>query len=290
MKKSVTFIFSVVLILCFAIGCKQTEEKRKGEVTKPPAEVVTDVPLQNEEGMSSSGEGASNFPTGTVEGTYGVNYSFREEKDEEKLGDFVYFKSSLHYPVFEGEDKDNLNRLVASLAEEFRIYLPEAKEDAKYYYEMSLADEYVASIFPLEEAFYVSCLWETEQYITLFTQWIGNTGGVHPNVSFRAYVADRATGNCESMESMLNNYNLTEAKLVEYAAEQIRKEHGEALYSNDKAEVLESNVVDFIQNNQWYFNDKGLVLFANPYEIAAYAYGIIECEISYEELEQGLKK
>jgi len=289
MKKKVIRLFVTTFMICFAVGCKQTE-KPHVEATKPPVEALSETPSPEMTATPLPGGAESTSQPEAGEDSYGLVYSFREESEEEKDGDYVYFKSSLYYPVFEGEHAEALNLFVDSVTEEFRMYLPEAKEDAKLNYEDSLSDEFVAAIFPHEEALIVSCFWETEQYVTLFVQCISNTGGAHPNVACQAYVVDLAKGSQESLERMLESYGLTTEDVLAYATEKIRREQGEALYEYDNADDLEKDVQRFVQNNQWYFNDKGLVLFANPYEIAAYAYGMIECEISYEELEQGLKK
>lgn len=288
MKKKVIPAFMAVLILFLAVGCQKVEENREGETTKPPVEAVTNALSQETKGTPSP-EGTQ---TGSVQGEDSMDlmYTFREEIEEEKDGDFVYFRSILRYPVFEGEKAEEINGFVASLSEGFREFLPEAREDAKYNYEDSLLAEFAFSGFPESEEFIVKCLWETSQYVTLFTQNISDTGGAHPNVFCQAYVVDLTDGCQVSLERMLEPYGLTMENMIEYATERIRKVHGEALYEYDDADDLEKDVVRFMQENQWYFNENGLVLFANPYEIAAYAYGIIECEISYEELEQGLKK
>ena len=279
MKTKKFLTFAAVIVLCMMAGCHKTEENRMEEITKKPAEALTDAPLSELEGtLSPEKEGNA------------LKYSFKEETEEEKDGEFMYFKSSLYYPVFEGKHAEHMNRFVATTTETFREALSEAKENAKYDYEDSMSAEYAVSIFPEKEEFTVSCLWETESYMTLFIKCVSTTGGVHPNVSCRAYVVDLENGSPESIEEMLASYEVTAEVLVEYAAEKIRKEHGEDLYTYDDADDLETDVYRFVKNNQWYFDENGLVLFANPYEIAAYAYGMIECEISYEELEQGLKK
>lgn len=280
MKEKGILGFIAVFVMFLAVGCQKNEEI--------PSGTVTDVPLQNAEGTL--------FPEETVNGSVqeddskAVKYSFLEEIEEEKDGDYVYFRSTLYYPVFEGKNAEMLNLFVSSVTEAFREYLPEAKENAEYDYQDSLTEEFYGSIFPEEEEFIVSCLWETEQYITLFTQSVSSAGGVHPNVSCQAYVLSLENGTPVSSERLSEDYNFTMEELVAYVTKKIRNEHGENLYDYDNPSDLEEDIERFIKNNQWYFNEKGLVLFANPYEIAAYAYGMIECEISYEELEQGLKK
>lgn len=278
MKQRKVIVFLGVLAMLVVAGCKGTEGKQKEEVTQVPGEAVTEVPTSTPQGE------------GTEEHSDELRFSGKEEVEEVADGAFVYFKSSLYYPVFEGNYADNMNRFVDSLTETFRESLPEAKENAKFDYEDSLSGEYIAPIFPEEEEFSVSCLWSTERYVTLYTKCISSTGGAHPNVFCQAYVVNLANGSQESLERMLEPYGLTSDELADCVAETLLAEHGEDLFDYDDKGNLKKDVSRFLQEHQWYFNDKGLVVFANPYEIAAYAYGMIECEISYEELEQGLKK
>lgn len=287
MKRKTVLKITAVLAVLFVSGCG-TGAKGGPEATIPPVEAVTGAPVQEpKETMSPEEEMTGG---GKEEIASGLRYFFREEAEEAKDGEFVYFKSSMYYPVFEGKNADAMNEFVASLAEPFRECLPEARENAKFDYEESLTVDYVVSIFPEEEEFIVSCLWETEQYVTLFVQSVSDTGGVHPNVSCRAYVVNVVDATAESFEDMLEPYGLTKEEIVVYTTEKLRTEHGEILYCYGDIPALEKDVERLVQNHQWYFNENGLVLFSNAYEIAAYAYGMIECEISYEELEQGLKK
>ncbi|MBQ8316439.1 MAG: DUF3298 domain-containing protein [Lachnospiraceae bacterium] len=289
MKKKIILTFAAVLTMFLAAGCKQEDENLGADVTKPPVEALTDAPSAETEGTTPL-PGKTETDSAHNEDSSGLKFSFREETEEEKDGDFVFFKSTLYYPVFEGKNAEKMNGFLETVMETFRESLSEAKESARFDYEDSLSGEYIASIFPEKEEFTVSCLWESEQHMTLFTKGVSSTGGAHPNVYCRAYVVNLTNGCPESFERMLEEYGLTTEDIVAYATKKLRSEHGENLYDYDDAGEFKDSVYRLVQNNQWYFNDKGLVLFANPYELAAYAYGMIECEISYEELEQGLKK
>lgn len=276
MRRGRIVLLGVAAVL-FAAGCSNVADNPKSDVTSTPIADITEMP-------------AETTPEVKEEQPDILKYTEKEEVEEARDGDFVYFRSSIFYPVFEGQYADNMNRFVASVTEPFREALPEAKENAKYDYEDFVAGEFVVPIFPEEEELSVSCVWEKEPYMTLFTKGISNTGGAHPNVFCQAYVVNVTNGAPVRMEQMLEPYGVTTDMLVDYVTEKLLAEHGEDLFDYDDAGNFKTDVYRFVQENQWYFNDKGLVVFANPYEIAAYAYGMIECEISYEELEQGLKK
>ena len=278
-----------VLLAVALIGCGTSENGPGEDVTGTPAEQVTKLPSsENKEEEVLDAEVTPSEPE--EEFPYELQFSSKEEAQEEKDGEFVFFKYAVTYPVFEGTYADNMNRFVSSLTEAFREELPSAKENAEYDYDEYKTNENMISMFPEEEEFVVSCLWSKEQYYTIFTKWFSQSGGAHPNTYCKAYVADVTTGQEECFENIIQPYGVTTEDVVAFAAKRIRSEHGEELFETDDEAALEEWVYGFTLDHQWYLNEKGLILFANPYDIAAYAYGMIECEISYEELEQGLKK
>ena len=267
-----------ILALLTAAGCGASVDKQKEEVTKAPAEEVTKVP--EDEATPVQGEAVS----------YELSVTFQEETEEAKDGDVVFFQSGIYYPVFKGYYADYMNRFVASLVEAFREVLPEAKESAQLDYEESKKNEFGMQIFPEAEEFTVNCVWSKEQITVLKAEYYSNTGGAHPNVAYKAYVVDMTDG-CEvTFERMLEEYGATTDEVVDFAVERLREEYGENLFEYDNTDGLKDRVSMFIRSNQWYLNEKGLVLLANPYDIAPYAAGVIECEIPYKVLEEGLKK
>ena len=266
-------------------GCGAPEKKQKEEVTKAPVEDITEVPedVTPTEAVEVTAPAQEDNP-------YELSFSGKDETEEAKDGDVVYFKSAIHYPVFAGTYADNMNRFVTSLVEAFREELPDALENARFDYEESKENEYGMQIFPEAEELTVNCVWSREQIMVLKAEYYSNTGGAHPNMAYETYVVDMTDGYKETFESMIRPYGVTTEEVVAFATARIRAEHGEALFPTDDEDYLEDWVYLFTQMEQWYFNENGLVLFANPYDIAPYAAGVLECEISYEELEQGLKK
>ncbi len=285
MRKRAIVAVMGVFVMLIAAGCAVSKDKQREEVTKIPVEDNTEVP----EKVTPTGAVEVTTPA-QEENSYELSFTDKEETEEATDGDVVYFMSSIHYPVFEGKYADNVNRFMTSLVDGFRETLPEAKENAKFDYEDSKMNAYGMQIFPEAEELTVSCVWSKEQYLVLKAEYYSNTGGAHPNVFYKTYVVDMTDGYKETFESMIRPYGVTTDEVVSLATERIQAEHGEELFPTDDENQLENWVYLFTQMEQWYFNENGLVLFANPYDIAAYAYGIIECEISYEELEEGLKK
>ena len=264
-----------------AAGCGTDSGKQKTDGTEDtwiegigPTNPVDRVPVYPEDDGSQ----------------YELTVTTVEETDEAKDGETVYFQSSLRYPMFEGVYGDNLNRIVAEIAEEFRAYLPEAKDNAAWDYADAMSYEYSGLRLPEAEELTVSFVWSKEQIAVLKAEYYSNSGGAHPNVCYKTYVVDMMYGTEMTPEQALSSYGVTAGDIVSYAAEKIREEHGEDLLETDEESYLETQLQFFLENRQWYLKETGLVLLANPYDIAPYAYGVIECEIPYEVLEQGLKK
>lgn len=274
-KKAIVLLSITALLL--SAGCK-TKQGSEPDATvtplPPPTEAVQiTIPVGEEENGSDA-----------------VTYTLKEESEEAKDGDVVYFTSYLSYPVFEGNGADNMNRFVDKLLEVFKNALPEAKENAAWDYEDAKGNEYISWLFPEKEELTISCIWAEEQWQVLHTTQVSDWGGAHPYVFCKAYMVDKTTGEAEDVETFLERYKITKDELIAHVAETIRTELGEELHAFDAETDYMEEIRRLFDENQWYLSEQGLVVFANPYELASYANGIVECEISYEELEQGLKK
>lgn len=277
MRKNSVMVLGVLVSLLL-IGCMKSQEKQGTVISE------TSLPKLTEEvTITESVNEEEEYP-------YEVTIRSCEIVDEAKDGEFVYFTSRIDYPVFEGNYADNLNRFVTGLLEGFSEELVFSEESAALDYTDSKEGSFTGFIFPETDEFTVSCLWAKERIEVFLVKRYSNAGGVHPNTTCKAYVVDRTVGKEKSIEEVIQLYKLTTEDVVSYAVEKIKEEYGEMLLFSDDDEFLENQVSSFAQSNQWYLNDKGLVLFANPYDIAPYAAGMIECEISYEVLEEGLKK
>lgn len=286
--KKIAGICGWLCLLCMA-GCTFANEKQqevsleqqtgvpedRAELTKTPT--LTKAPVTEAPGQEIS--------------SYKLAVTFLEEKNEAKEGEDVYFASRVYYPVFEGAYADQMNRFVEGLTKEFYDTLPEAEKNAAYDYNEVKAGIVPDSLFPEREELTINRVWETEQWQVLLCSQYSDIGGAHPFTYAKAYVVDVTDGTPIKIERVLEAYSVTKEALVEYAMLQIQSEYGDELYEfDDVLGTLREEVLGFVEEGQWYLNEEGLVLFANPYEIAPYVYGTLACEISYEVLEEGLKK
>lgn len=115
------------------------------------------------------------------------------------------------------------------------------------------------------------------------------TGGAHGNYGDRAYVFDSETGETVTLEKLTDNAD----KLIPYLTECMMKlisEDKEQYYSRRMPEgylvdmSTEDAVRALVRDGSWYFDNEGMCIFSDPYEIGPYASGIIEFHIPYSEL------
>lgn len=257
---------------------------------------VTGCAKEKKPGNGGETSNSALTPTGSVSVPGGENqkedkvlsYFYKEEKEESKDGDMVYFTSCLSYPVFEGDNAEHMNRFVEEIVCDFREWLPEAKENAFMDYEDAKGTEYIDLIVRESEEFIVNCMWRDEQVQVLFCSSYSYTGGAHPNTFFTAYVVDLKEGVRIPIETVLNKYAISKDDLASYVADRLSEEAEDGLFL--EGEDLKNEVLRFMEDDQWYLTENGIKVFANPYDIAPYAAGMLECEISYKVLEEGLKK
>lgn len=285
--KKIIGICGLLGLFCVA-GCAMANEKQQEISTEKNIGAPEEKPADKTEqtGLPAKTEALKQEVTSAD-----LTVSVFEEKSEAKEGEEVYFTSCVYYPVYEGTYADKMNSFVTALVEKFRYVAQAAEESAAYDYREVKEGTVPESLFPEKEEFVISCVWETEQWQVLLCSEYSDVGGAHPNVYAEAYVVDVTTGAAVGIERVLEVYGVTKEELAAYAALQIQREHGEELYAFDDTEsALREETSRFLEENQWYLKEEGLVLFANPYEIAPYVYGTITCEIPYGVLEEGLKK
>jgi len=106
------------------------------------------------------------------------------------------------------------------------------------------------------------------------------TGGAHgynvrTGLTFRSDGSQIGFADLSADEAALRNHCVEQMKLQSQSAEY-------AQYSFFYG--FEQTLPALAEDNTWYLSDKGLVIVANPYDIAPYAFGCIEFTIPYEAL------
>ena len=104
------------------------------------------------------------------------------------------------------------------------------------------------------------------------------TGGVHPNYWVRGLNYDPATGEILSLADVLADTDgladlLTEKLMAKYPSEP---------FPGLQAQLAEYTLEDYT----WTLDDQGITFWFSPYEIAAFASGLLTTEIDFDEMPQ----
>lgn len=117
------------------------------------------------------------------------------------------------------------------------------------------------------------------------------SGGAHPN-------AVQTTWNLDLEEKkLLRLEDVIHPDMVEVLAEMVKQRIddkfvalGENALFSDYGDTISRSFFGEPMTPYWYFNDQGLVIFYNQYELGPYAAGIIKTQIDYPELEGILRE
>lgn len=112
------------------------------------------------------------------------------------------------------------------------------------------------------------------------------SGGAHPNSVQTSYNLDLVNQCTLRLEDVI--YEESAPQLCQLVQQKISEKFASigdgALYDNYNDTI--QNVMNYGNlTSYWYFNNDGLVVFFNQYELAPYAAGIIKVTISYDELD-----
>lgn len=210
-----------------------------------------------------------------------IEYSFDDETLSE--GDTVYYTRSLGTATVRsdvhGRAAEPIN---ASLAELYAKF----SEDADYTKRVA-ADQPEGEIIALG---YRCTPWAERcdtRVLSLVFDVAQNLGGVHDSLvrfarSYDAYTGDLLSlddvaKNTEQLKTFIGNYVIGLAGGEEYMPD------GASILFPEFEETIKAIVAD---GQQWYFDERGLVVYANPYDIAPYSYGILCFTVPYTALEE----
>ena len=111
-------------------------------------------------------------------------------------------------------------------------------------------------------------------------------GGAHGYTGRYGHTFDIRTGRELTLADLADNYDA----FLSAAVEQLRDiSYGAEYAAYGLNEGYEDQLAGLFREGNWYFNDEGLVLIANPYELASYAAGRIEFTLPYAWLAYQIK-
>ena len=153
------------------------------------------------------------------------------------------------------------------------------KFDAEY---KTFKNDFEENALIWEAMFDGEVTYQSSEIISIAITSYLNTGGAHGNMNVVFLNFDANTGNLLGFSDIVSNKTAFEdiAKTHFKVATQIVDDTGYGDYFFDENFHLPSNIG---------FNDEGLTLFYNVYEIASYAIGITDFTIPYNEISDYLK-
>lgn len=212
-----------------------------------------------------------------------ASYSFTDKELTNDDG-VPYYRQSLGTAQISSKDEHAAERINASLAE---LYV-KLKADAEYTQRVA-EDQTEGEIIELSYRCTPSVTRCDTRALSIVFDVSQDIGGLHADFTriSRSYDSDSGTllsladiaKNEEQLKTFIKNYVIGLAAGDEY------KENGESILFDD-FETTIGELVDAGSN--WYLNDTGLVVYANPYDIAPYSSGVLLFEIPYSALEEFL--
>ena len=122
-----------------------------------------------------------------------------------------------------------------------------------------------------------------DKLLNLVFEYYEFTGGAHGSYTDRASVFDTTSGETLTLDKLTDDYDALVSFLVDKMLEQTENDERIApdyIAEADRPEAFRS----LLGEGTWYFDNEGLVIFSNPYEIGPYAAGIIDFHVPYAEL------
>lgn len=112
-------------------------------------------------------------------------------------------------------------------------------------------------------------------------------GGAHGYTGRYGHTFDIRTGRELTLADLTDNYDAFLSAAVDQLKDIISYGAEYAAYGLNDG--YEDQLAGLFRDGNWYFNDEGLVLMANPYELAGYAAGLIEFTLPYAWLAYQIK-
>ncbi len=188
---------------------------------------------------------------------------------------------------------DSINKKIFETAREI-IYYGEKPYNASSYDDLTTS--FIASYEDLKKKYPKEALdWEgsieatvirrTDSLLNVKLHHYTYTGGAHGYDGLRSLLFDPKTGHAYSYRDIFNDVK----GFTDYAEKQFRKQFG----INPKNPINSTGLMfeneTFALPNTIFFEEDGLLLFYNTYEISSYAEGPKELKLPYSEIEQYLK-
>lgn len=292
MKKTLILLLCFVLTLSLA-ACGQ------GKIPAEPTEGTENAEPDAAEPLESPEPEAAAPPVEAEEEGPLVVFMSPEDltafSDDETTATLRYHASNpqVSFPGRQ-EAAERINAVLTAQNESFRASL-DAEEDA--YVSIPAANEYYnylveegtdGSFFePFALTQYVLLGRGDGNVLSFLYKTYTYSGGVHGYTAYSGLNFDTTTGEMLAVDSLSDDPDAFHAFCGEELLKLCRSEEyaERGLYE----ENTDQDVMALVRDDNWYLNKEGLVFFANAYELAPYAAGMIEFTLPYELLQGYLK-
>lgn len=213
-----------------------------------------------------------------------VGYGFDSERLTTEGGEDYFYKDIATVEV-SSKDERAAQRINASLAELFVKF----RADAEYTRKVA-EDQAEGSVVELRYAATAAAQRCDVRVLSLTFDVSQDMGGVHADYTrlSRSYNAD--SGELLTLDDIARDDAQLRTYIKSYVvgiAAGANQADGETVATGadmlfDDFETTIGNIVD--EGSNWYFNSEGLVVYANPYDIAPYSMGVMTFQIPYAAL------
>ncbi len=265
---------------------EQKEEKKEEEPPRIPS--VDPEPEQLEPYVKSETDGEE-VPEGFVNSNQSVNYRYVDYSDVVTADDgFKVFEYTEVMPEFyisgNPEATKNLNDflalMIASQHDDCDSLSAEALSDYKEYGNEieNYPSGYMGNSCTIERA-------DDRIISIIITYYVYYPGAAHPNTADTCFNFSTRTG-----EVLVNDEIFDDpAAVSSLMTEKIDYEATSGEYKDMLYEDYKDLIENIFSDNNWYFDDNGITLIVNPYDLAPYAAGRLLFSLSYEDLSGNLK-
>jgi hypothetical protein len=201
-----------------------------------------------------------------------------------KAGEDNPIKDSINHHVFE-TIKENLD--VSEGQMKINNYVDLVNTFEKYYAEfiaMNKAQDSLKPVLNWEASALVKLNYQTEYFLNFAVEHYRFTGGAHGYGASQSVIIDAKTGRQLKFKNLFTDLK----EITRLAEDKLREK-----YEIGIGKSLNANGF-FFENDQFklpeniFFNQNSIVLHYNQYEIAPYAFGPIDIEISNKQIEKYL--
>lgn len=173
------------------------------------------------------------------------------------------------------------NMLLFAEEDSSTLKLDEAIETFENQY-LKFKSDFEESALVFEATFDGEVIYQSQEIITIALTGYTNTGGAHGNSNITLYNFNPKTGKTLELEDIISD---------EESFAKVAETHFKTEIANNGKGAMEDYFFgeDFHLPANIGFSEEGVLLLYNPYEVAAYAMGITEITILFEEVHNFLK-